>query len=580
MKKIGRRLSFFAVLVIQMLMLQSAWAQQVEVTAELTETNIYRGESVQVKVTISGRSIDSVEEPVLPEVQGLRWLQGSTSRGSSYSLINGQPSVSYTYGFNFIAQETGSYTLQPIEVEVNGTVYKTQPISYKVLNPENIDEAERSPDIYLRLETDAESPVVGQQVIADVVIYFKNGIEVSSYQSTPGWKAEGFWKEELQNPQRAQTTSTIINGIRYQRARLLQYALFPTKAGELTLSPFEITVAVRQQRNARDPFGFGLGRERMSLQSLPVTMDVRALPEISNAQFTGAVGKFNISREVNPVKALVGESIEIKTTISGTGNIPLINKPEYMFPESMEKYNPQESSEIYRTNRIISGYKTYTDILIARNDGVFTIPAKDVAYFNPSENRYQIITLPAINIEVERDPNATISTPDQLRLNVKPITGLASWTTVSYQPLHTRPEVWALLLLPFLITGLLYIYKQYSNRLNSDTAFARSQKAKQKAMSLLNEAQKADTVKEGYHLIEKALYQYVADKFNLPPAGLSSAEITEAVRSNCDRETVNELQRLLQKCETIAYAPNTTPERLQTDIDKTRNLIKAIGKSV
>ena len=153
-------------------------------------------------------------------------------------------------------------------------------------------------------------------MIASIVLYFKNDVEVASYQPSAGWKAEGFWKEDLENRQQARTTSTLIGGVRYQRAVLLQTAIFPTKSGKLELSPYEVTVQVRNRNRRRDIFSFGMGQERKELQTLPVSIDVRPLPNV-DAVYSGAVGKFQISRTINPENAFVGESIEITTTITG-----------------------------------------------------------------------------------------------------------------------------------------------------------------------------------------------------------------------------------------------------------------------
>lgn len=580
MRKIGKLNLFLWILLALWFTNQTTVAQDIQVSANISETNIFEGEQVKLSLTVSGTSMGSLDDPILPEMDGLRWLRGSTSKSSKFSILNGSPSVSYTFGYILIAQEPGTYTVPPIEVSVDGNTYRTDPIDFKILDPATLEsgDAERSPDIFLRMEPTTDNPVVGQQVVVDVMLYFKNAVEVSSYQPTPGWKAEGFWKEELEYPQRAQTTSTIVNGTRYQRARLLQYALFPTKSGELTLSPFEVTVSVRQRRSSTDPFGFGLGQERMSVQSIPVNIDVDPLPELDNAQFIGAVGSFEISRSIEPRKALVGESVEITTRVEGSGNLTLVNKPEYDIPESLEKYNPQESSNINRVNREITGTRVFTDIVIARNEGDFEIPAARVAYFDPQRKRYVVKRLPALSFTAERDPNAVAVTPTDLRFDIQPITGLANWSTAANPPIYQLRWVWALIFLPLLMTGGVYAYKQYHDRMNSDTAFARSRTALDKAQQTLKQAEQTDDIKNGYHLIEKTLMQFISDKMNLPPAGLSHQDVLDTMKIKADREVLSELKRLLTKCETIAYAPQVTEEALKSDIEKTSTLIKKIGK--
>ncbi len=580
MIKTGKYISFIATLLFSVILSVGVSAQEVSVSASLTETNIYSGEMVTLKITVSGETLNSIERPQMPPVDGLRWLPNNVGSSQSFTYKNGRPNISYSYDYQFVAQNPGSYTFPSLTVHVNNQKFETNVIKFKILDPKDIgtEDADRAPDIYVRLEPSNKQPVVGEQVIADVVLYFKSEVEVSSYQATPGWKAEGFWKEEFETRQQARTTSTIINGIRYQRARLLQYALFPTKSGKLTLSPFDIIVQVRQRNRQRDIFSFGLGSERLELSTLPVEVDVQPLPELANATFSGGVGKFSITRSIKPSKAYVGESVEIVTTISGEGNIPLIVKPEYDYPETLELYNPQESSTINRTNSVISGQKTFTDIVIARTEGSFSIPAQTLAYYNPVSDSYTNITLPALSLTAERDPRAITPSVNELRLNVEPITGLAKWSSVQQQPLSSKTWVWLLLVSPLFVLGVAYGVKTYSDKMNSDTAFARSQKAKDKAFAELALAGDQEDLKQGYYHIQKALTQFISDKLNLPKAGLSTDKIVAALEAKAGNTIALDVKRILDKCDTIAYAPNATQEAMSTDIHKTEELIKSMGK--
>lgn len=581
MTKIGNQSGFLFSLLLLLIWAQTGFAQSLQIDASISESNVYSGEQVKIELSITGSSVGSVSQPAPPEIEGLRWMRGSTSRGTKYVLENNTPKITYTFGYLFIAADPGDYTAPPFEVEIDGQEYQSNTIDFTVLDPATVDqqESERAPDIYVRLEPNTDSPVVGEQVVIDVVLYFKNGIEISSYQPTPGWKAEGFWKEELQYPQRAQASSTIVNGVRYQKANLIQYALFPTKSGELTLSPFELTLSVRQKRRS-DPFGFGFGQERMEIESVPVSIDVQSMPDLSDAEFIGAVGDFEIERSINPKEAMVGESIEITTEIKGSGNVPLINKPEYAYPEALEKYNPQQNSVINRLNRQISGTRTFTDILIARNEGTYTIPEATLAYFDPSSDSYKRITLPALTFNAERDPDARLVDVQDLEFQVKPITGLAQWTSSAKTPLHQKTWIWVLIILPLFITAAAYAFKRYNHRMNTDTAFARSRTASKKAEETLAKVEDTSDIKEGYYLIEKTLIQFITDKLDLPPAGLSNRDIITQVEDLGDADVTSELKRILDRCESIAYAPNVSAQNLKSDLEKTRKLIKDLGKLV
>jgi hypothetical protein len=218
--------------------------------------------------------------------------------------------------------------------------------------------------------------------------------------------------------------------------------------------------------------------------------------------------------------------------------------------------------------------------VIARNEGDYSIPGARIAYFDPIGNRYRITELSSLNFIAKRDPNANTVAQTDLRFEIKPITGLAQWTSTNPEPLYQKGWVWTLIILPVLLTGGAFGFKQYQDRMNTDTAFARSRTASDKADKTLKEAEGTHDIKQGYHLLEKALIQFITDKLNLPPAGLSHHDIIAKVEEFNKPEITTELKQLLTKCETIAYAPNATQETLSTDINKTKEVIKKIGKLV
>ena len=294
MKRIGK---FFCAigLLLPLLVLPTAYALgQISVQASVSETTIYTGERVSLSVEVSG-DFSNVSRPDLPDFGGgLRLLSNNPSTSRSYQYRNGQSTTSYTYSYFLVAQNKGEYQVPPVSITIDGETYQTDPIDVKIVdrNESASSSGSDTPDIFLRLDVSDNEPVTGQQIVTDVVLFFRDGLEVNSYQPVPGWKAEGFWKEELQNTSRPKATSTIINGIRYRKARLLQFSLFPTKAGELEISPFKIIVSVRSAQSRDDPFSslFGGNNQRqVELSSEPLTVDVQSLPPVKKSDYLGAV---------------------------------------------------------------------------------------------------------------------------------------------------------------------------------------------------------------------------------------------------------------------------------------------------
>jgi hypothetical protein len=591
MKRIGRFLYAISTLVALLGLISSkASCQSVSVSATVSETTIFTGEIVELSVEVTG-DFSNVSRPELPQFENLRLLSSTPSVGREYSFSNGRSSVTFSYTYNLIAQNTGSHKIPAISISVDGKEYQTEPIEISIVDRNESaqsDEPDR-PNIFLRLEVSDSKPVTGQQIITDVVLFFKDGLEVNSYQPVPGWKAEGFWKEELENARRPQATSTIINGVRYRKARLLQFALFPTKSGELEISPYEIIVSVRSARSGDDPFssffgGFGNNRRSVELESDPITVDVQSLPPTNGSEYLGAVGYFNISRTINTQNAVVGESVEITTRIQGNGNIPLISKPDYQLPSGLEVYDPQETSSINRRNQQISGSKTFTDIIIARSPGRYTIPQKQVAYFNPSQNNYVTETLPALNFEVNENPDAVTTNSTPTSSPVKPITGLATWITPSSTNLTTNWWFWTGLILPLIILGISYWQKSYMEKMNTDQAFARSQLAADKASDRLQKAielSEQGHIKEAYNMLQKALTGFISDRLTLAEAGLSNKDYVEAIRQHgVDDNLVKNVRMLLDKCASVSYAPDTTHEYLKSHVGLAQSTLEKLKKEL
>src|SRR5699024_6417252 len=101
----------------------------------------------------------------------------------------GVSSSSYTYSYFLIATDVGQYTIPPITVEVNGESYTTDAITIEVVKNNSAAQND-SPDeqntIFLKLEVSDDRVVTGEQVVADVMLYFKEGMQVNCYQPVTG----------------------------------------------------------------------------------------------------------------------------------------------------------------------------------------------------------------------------------------------------------------------------------------------------------------------------------------------------------------------------------------------------------
>jgi len=602
MRKTGKGvlhfLSAYGVFLMLFLAGHSVLAQSVQVNGTISETEIFTGERVVLKINVSGKNFTNVSNPELPQLQGLQYLSKTPSTSTNYSYVNGVSSRSYAYQYYLQAEKPGKFIIPPVSVKVDGKAYKTEPIHITIRDrnkaANNHSSKGKKPDIFLKMEVSNHHPYIGQQITANVVLYFKSSLDVTSYQPNPGWKAEGFWKEEFDQTQQPQAVSTIINGVRYRKAVLMKYALFPSKNHKLTISPFEVSCSVRYNNNNQDPFssffsgfgGFGSSQRNVDLKTDPVSINVRDLPPApSGVKDIGAVGKFTISRTASDRQVKLGESIEVTTKIKGVGNIALLSQPKYNFPDAFETYQPQQKSDINRKGTLIQGTKTFTDVLVARKIGTYTIPAAKIAYFNNDRRHFSIKTLPTITIHVINSPgNVGTSVSQNNALSIQPVTGLASWASLTYNSIFTVWWFWVGIILPFLFIGVGFWQKQYRDRMQNDSRFARSHTALDNAKKRLEEASEIATsgdLKTAYSQLHMALSGYIGDKLNLPKAGLSDEEyISHLQKQNINPQLVSQIKRILDKCSTIRFAPLTSQEDLNRDIRMSQNILNDLRKTL
>lgn len=593
MRRTGNFRVFTTVLLLLLLStITSAFAQSAKVTATLSETDVYTGERVSLTINIKGKNFNNVSTPDLPDLKGMEYLSTSPSTSSNYSFINGVISRSYSYTYYLQADKEGTYTIPPVKVTIDGKAFSTDPITVHIQNRNkaaNNQNAKQKPDIYLRMEVTNKHPVVGEQIIASVVIYFRSNLQVISYQPMAGWKAEGFWKEELDNGQQPRAVSTIIDGVRYRKAVLMKYALFPSKTSTLQLSPFEVNCTVRYSSDYGDPFssffnGFGTDQRSVDLKTDPVTVDVKQLPPApTNAEALNAVGQFDISRSTDDTQVRVGQSVEIKTVIKGSGNLALISKPKYHFPGAFEVYQPQEQSNIDHNGGRIKGTKTFTDVIIPRKTGTFTIPSTRLAYYNDEEQKYKYVDLNPLTVHVRANPYAgNLTTSETNGLDVQPLNGLVTWQTEGYRSIFSLWWMWAGLALPVVLLIVGYRRKQYLDKLRNDTRFARSTQALSRAEQNLSEAKEAagkNDLKEAYAKLHQSISGFIGDRLDLPRAGLEDPVYVKSIRDKgVDMEVVKRIERLLKKCSTIRYAPLTSQEDFAQDASATDQLIKSLRK--
>ena len=567
------------------------YAQQPEVEATVSETKVFTGEQLNLSIQVKSSTSHNVELPVIQEFSGFRLLSSNPSRSTSISIVNSQTTRSTTYTYTLIALEPGNYTIPSVSIMVDGERRQTRSIPVEIVKKGALSpEGPQLPDIFVQVELDEENPVVGQQVVASVVLYFKDSVEITSFQPSFGWQTDGFWKEELENISQPRAESTIKNGVRYRKATLLRYALFPSRGGEFTLSEYGLRLGIRTQPRRNDPFGSffggaGSNQRRVNIESEPLTVNVRSLPSLPvNSIGMNAVGDLRVERSIDNNRLRAGDSFELVTTIEGTGNIPLIRRPQYSLPDNFDTFNPRESSDVERRGLTIRGSKSYTEFLVSRAPGSYTLPEERIAIYNPQQRRYRTVTLPAIDLEVLPAVTGQVASFGDASGSLQPVTGLAVWYSGEAQPVYRTAWFWIFLLIPVAAVALARWRKHLQDKLLTDATFRRKHFSLQTAKDRIKNAEEhlqKDQTREVYRELHRAISGYITDKLGLPEAGLSDEEILKTIEGHSvNGQITGPLKSLLDKCNTISYAPEAEKEDIISDIEKTELLINQLKQKL
>lgn len=551
----------------------------ITVTATTNERTVRKGDRFALSIEIKGSQFRNVTRPTLPGIPGLALQSAQPSTSTNYSFVNGVASRTYTFTFVYQADRAGAITIPSFAVTVDGREYLTNSFTLTVQD-RDANEPEESAEIYIRMEVSERRPVVGEQILAELVLYFKPTLEILQFQIANSWRTDGFWKESLDDGTTPVAENIVIRGERYRKAVLAKNVLFPNRSGELVIGEQPVTVTVRTAGRYADPFNVFFGNQRaVDLSTDAIAMRVSPLPEPQSGTSINAVGDFKITRRISNPTVSVGEAIEVVTEISGSGNLALLTKPEYVLPDGFETYQPSEDLKLTPTATSLSGTRTFRDVIIARRGGTYTLPTAEIAVYNPRSNSYQTTTLGAVTITVNRDANAPLSYTADTRFTMVPILAATPWTIRSGFSAWRQWWFWLGILLPVALMFWGWRDRAYRHKLNSDYGYFRKTKAKERAMAKLTAITPEQDVKDTYAALYSALSGFICDTYGLPEAGLSDQQLLDAMaKAGVGAQAVSDAKRLFETCTTIRFAPVASRKDVAREQQLVLHLIQAISE--
>ncbi|MBC7863123.1 MAG: protein BatD, partial [Bacteroidia bacterium] len=375
-------------------------------TATVNKKVIPMGEYFEIRFTINATA--SNFQP--PDLKDFNVYQGP-NQSSNMSWVNGVVTQSISLSYYLGGKKEGKFTIGPASIVVSGKKLLSNAVAIEIVkgnapanqnqnqtqnqtntNPQRNEYSNNSGgnDVFVKTLASKQKCYLGEQIVVTHKIYARNQIKTIQNLKLPSYT--GFWNKEEDRNKQSQLETENVDGIMYYVVEFNKTFLFPQRTGELEIDPVEIDVitAVQSRNRPRNIIeqliGGGYEDKVNKLKSKPVKITVNALPEANKpADFNGAVGSFNFKAELDRDKVKENDAINLKITISGRGNINLIDNPKIKFPSEFETYDPKVNENI-SVNAAVSGSKTFEYLLIPRKRGQYTIKDFNFSYFDHEKN--------------------------------------------------------------------------------------------------------------------------------------------------------------------------------------------------
>ena len=544
-------------------------------------------------------------------------------KGSSRNvqIVNGKTTRSSQTFYTYIlqARKTGTLTIPSAVAKVKGEELRSKPVTIQVVDDGGSSAAgstasqepsqaggqqqarqatSNQGDIFLRLSLSRTSVVVGEPITATLKIY--NRTNLVDFENARFPTFNGFWSQEVDSPTNIEFKREQVDGTMYNSAILRRWVIIPQKAGNQTIDPAEIVclVNVQQRRSTGSIFDdffnsdFVTTRQRVSTK--PATVHVSALPGGAPASFGGGVGEFQVQARLSKDSLKTHDAASLIVTVSGKGNVALLEAPKLSFPPDFEVYDVKTNVNTDKSGT--SGSKTFEFPFIPRSPGNFEIGPVQYSYYDVKQRKYHTASTAVLPLAVARSASSASGAPQQgntLVVDRKGVKNLGEdirfiRTKTSLgtdKGFFVYSPLWwgAILALLAIGAGIWLGFRKMAAR-RADVTGNRNRRATRQALKRL--AQAKDFLDKNlytafYEELHRSLIGFVGDKLAMDMADQNKENIEASlIAGGVPEATAKDFTELLDACEYARYSPDSGHEAMNAHYEKAVSTITAIDSSM
>lgn len=364
-------------------------------TASVDRTRLNAGESVELTLESSDATLfgkpDLQPLNELFEVLGTRQVNRLTSgsngaQASTRWIITLQP------------KHSGYVVIPPLRLDD----LQSNPITLHVQQASQTDGNRLAP-VFIDASLDQENVYVQAQAILTLRIY--HSVSLYDDSSLSPLEIPQARVEVLGEPR---TYEKDIGGIRHGVIEL-RYAIFPQESGEVLIPGQAFSATTVDRSNSQfNPFGPRPGRV-VRVKSPEIPLQVRAKPASYPADTPWLPARAVELSEVwspQPDKLQVGDSLTRSVLLKADG-LSSAQLPPLPATEAthLRRYPDQPQLANQASDAGLIGSREEREALVANREGVITLPAIEVLWWNTTTDQLERSQLPARTLQVAANPN-------------------------------------------------------------------------------------------------------------------------------------------------------------------------------
>ena len=544
---------------------------------------------------------------------------------SSIQIINGKRSSSHqtTFTYILIPKATGTFQLPAATALLSGDRISSTQASIQVVSDgasssqssgQNGGKSSgggqtsstgsgeiSSNDLFLRLSLSRTEVVIGEPITATLKIYQR--ANVVGFENAKFPTFNGFWSQETYVPNNIEFKRESLDDKIYNTAVLRTYVLIPQQSGAITIDPAELVCLVNirtapsTSNSLFDSFfqdEYRTIRKRVTTPAVKVK--VNPLPAGQPASFGGGVGNFGISARLTTDNLKTHDAASLIITVSGRGNVALLEEPKVNFPPDFEVYDTKTTENTDKSNGGTSGSKSFEYPFIPRSHGDFTIEPVEYSYYDVNAGKYVTLRTEPLHVKVAKGkggdstPVTTVNSGVE-RKDVKSLADDIRFIFTGKPGLSGSGSffvgsVFFWILLALMILGATSVYLAFRKvaAMRADVAGTKNRRATkmaQKRLKLAGEYLDKNLYTAFYEELHKALIGFVSDKLNMDMSEISKDNIASALtEGGVSEEQTKAFTDLLDACEFARYSPDGGNEAMRSHYDAALKVISSIDSGL